>query len=189
MSSAEIMEKSVKDVATHRVQPPVTVESTRPSTRAGVPLVRLDSISRAFGAVVALNGVSLEVQRGEIFGIIGRSGAGKSTLIRTINGLEQIDAGRIIVDGSDLSALDEKGLNRVRHKIGMIFQHFNLLSMKTVFENVELPLKLAGQARHARLNAVWQLLDMAHRLRAQIVPGQRGRDGWHWAGVFTYRNG
>jgi D-methionine transport system permease protein len=58
--------------------------------------------------------------------------------------LEHIDAGRIIVDGSDLSALDELGLNRVRHKIGMIFQHFNLLSMKTVFENVELPLKLAG---------------------------------------------
>lgn len=177
------MEKSVTAVATHRVQPPSPVESTRSSTGASEPIVRLESISRAFGPVVALNGVSLEVQRGEIFGIIGRSGAGKSTLIRTINGLERIDAGRITVDGSDLSALDESGLNRVRHKIGMIFQHFNLLSMKTVFENVELPLKLAGQARHARSNAVWQLLDMVGlRDKAGVYPaklsgGQKQRVG------------
>jgi D-methionine transport system ATP-binding protein len=148
-----------------------------------VAIVRLESVSRAFGTVVALNDVSLEVQRGEIFGIIGRSGAGKSTLIRTINGLERIDAGRIIVDGSDLSALDEAGLNRVRRKVGMIFQHFNLLSMKTVFENIELPLKLAGQPRDARANAVWQLLDMVGlRDNAAVYPaklsgGQKQRVG------------
>jgi len=97
---------------------------------AGDAIVRLESISRAFGAVVALDEMSLNVERGEIFGIIGKSGAGKSTLIRTINGLERIDTGRIIVDGSDLATLDDAGLNRVRRKVGMIFQHFNLLSMK-----------------------------------------------------------
>ncbi len=150
---------------------------------AGEAIVRLESIGRAFGSVVALNDVSLEVQRGEIFGIIGRSGAGKSTLIRTINGLERIDTGRVIVDGSDLSALDEAALNRVRRKIGMVFQHFNLLSMKTVFENVELPLKLAGQPRDARSTAVWQLLDMVGlRDKAGVYPaklsgGQKQRVG------------
>jgi len=146
-------------------------------------IVRLESVSRAFGAVVALNDVSLEVRRGEIFGIIGRSGAGKSTLIRTINGLERIDAGRIVVDDSDLAALDEAGLNRVRRKVGMIFQHFNLLSMKTVFENVELPLKLAGQPRDERAQAVWQLLDLVGlRDKATVYPaklsgGQKQRVG------------
>jgi len=150
---------------------------------AGDAIVRLESIGRAFGSVVALNEVSLEVQRGEIFGIIGRSGAGKSTLIRTINGLERIDTGRVIVDGSDLSALDETALNGIRRKIGMIFQHFNLLSMKTVFENVELPLKLAGQPRAARSNAVWELLDLvglrdkAHVYPAKLSGGQKQRVG------------
>ncbi len=153
------------------------------SEAAGDAIVRLESISRAFGAVVAVNDVSLTVRRGEIFGIIGRSGAGKSTLIRTINGLERVDAGRIVVDGSDLSDLDEPGLNRERRKIGMIFQHFNLLSMKTVFENVELPLKLAGESRALRADAVWRLLDMVGlRDKAQAYPaklsgGQKQRVG------------
>jgi D-methionine transport system ATP-binding protein len=147
-------------------------------------IVRLDSISRAFGSVIALHEVNLEIRRGEIFGIIGRSGAGKSTLIRTINGLERIDSGRIIVDGQELSVLDEAGLNRVRRKVGMIFQHFNLLSMKTVFDNVELPLKLAGQPRAARSQTVWRLLDrVGLRDKAGVYPaklsgGRRCRRLW-----------
>jgi D-methionine transport system ATP-binding protein len=177
------VEKPGESVAIQRVPPATRVESSRNLPDVGEPIVRLESVSRSFGRVVALNGVSLEVQRGEIFGIIGRSGAGKSTLIRTINGLERIDAGRIVVDGSDLSALDERGLNRVRHKIGMIFQHFNLLSMKTVFQNVELPLKLDGQPSRARSDAVWQLLDMVGlRDKAGVFPtklsgGQKQRVG------------
>jgi D-methionine transport system ATP-binding protein len=165
------------------VLPAHTVEFVTPAARSHDPIVRLESISRAFGTVAALKDVSLEVQRGEIFGIIGRSGAGKSTLIRTINGLERIDTGRIIVDGSDLSTLDSSGLNRIRGSIGMIFQHFNLLSMKTVFENVELPLKLAGQARHQRAPAVWRLLDLVGlRDKAGVYPaklsgGQKQRVG------------
>jgi D-methionine transport system ATP-binding protein len=146
-------------------------------------IVRLDSVRRAFGAVAALDGVDLQVNRGETFGIIGRSGAGKSTLIRSINALERVDSGRVIVNGQELGSLDENGLNRVRRNIGMIFQHFNLLSMKTVFENVELPLKLAGQSREMRGKAVWRMLDMVGlRDKAAVYPaklsgGQKQRVG------------
>jgi D-methionine transport system ATP-binding protein len=151
--------------------------------QASGTIVCLESVRRAFGTTMALDGVTLEIERGEIFGIIGRSGAGKSTLIRTINALERIDAGRIVVDGRDLSVLDEAGLNGVRRNIGMIFQHFNLLSMKTVFDNVGLPLKLAGQARAAREQAVWRLLDLVGlRDKAAVYPtklsgGQKQRVG------------
>jgi D-methionine transport system ATP-binding protein len=146
-------------------------------------IVRLDSVRRTFGSVAALNGVTLQVNRGETFGIIGRSGAGKSTLIRTINALEKVDAGRVVVNGQELGSLDDDGLNRVRRGIGMIFQHFNLLSMKTVFENVELPLKLAGQPRDARSKAVWRMLDLVGlRDKAAVYParlsgGQKQRVG------------
>jgi D-methionine transport system ATP-binding protein len=146
-------------------------------------IVRLDAVRRSFGPVTALDGVDLRVNRGETFGIIGRSGAGKSTLIRSINALERVDSGRVIVNGQDLSGLDEDGLNRVRRNIGMIFQHFNLLSMKTVFENVELPLKLAGQLRGPRADAVWRMLDMVGlRDKAAVYPaklsgGQKQRVG------------
>lgn len=146
-------------------------------------IVRLDSVRRAFGPVAALDGVDLQINRGETFGIIGRSGAGKSTLIRTINALEKVDAGRVIVNGEDLGTLDENGLNRVRRNIGMIFQHFNLLSMKTVFENVELPLKLSGQPQQIRAKAVWRMLDLVGlRDKAAVYPaklsgGQKQRVG------------
>lgn len=146
-------------------------------------IVHLDSVSRSFGPVVALDRVSLTIERGEIFGIIGRSGAGKSTLIRTINALERIDAGRIVVDGRELSLLDEHELNGVRRNIGMIFQHFNLLSTKTVFGNVELPLKLAGRTHRDRKLAVYRLLDLVGlREKADVCPaklsgGQKQRVG------------
>jgi D-methionine transport system ATP-binding protein len=147
------------------------------------PLLHLEAVSRVFGTVVALDRVQFSVRRGEIFGIIGRSGAGKSTLIRTINGLERIDAGRITVDGQDLSRLDDRGLNALRRKIGMIFQHFNLLSSKTVFDNVALPLKLAGRDAADRAAAVWRMLDLvglrdkAHVYPAQLSGGQQQRVG------------
>lgn len=146
-------------------------------------IVRLAAVRRSFGPVAALDGVDLQVNRGETFGIIGRSGAGKSTLIRSINALEEVDSGRVMVNGQDLGSLDEYGLNQVRRSIGMIFQHFNLLSMKTVFENVELPLKLAGRSRESRAAAVWRMLDMVGlRDKAAVYPaklsgGQQQRVG------------
>src|SRR5262245_29632330 len=94
--------------------------------------------------VVALDKVSLTVQRGEIFGIIGRSGAGKSTLIRCINLLERPTSGTVRVDGLDLSALGDHELNQARRDIGMVFRHFNLLSSRTASDNIALPLEIAG---------------------------------------------
>lgn len=92
------------------------------------------------GEVHALKGISLAVAPGSIYGIIGRSGAGKSSLLRTINRLEQPSAGRVLVDGEDIAAFDEGALVALRRRVGMIFQHFNLLSAKTVWANVALPL-------------------------------------------------
>jgi D-methionine transport system ATP-binding protein len=186
MSTVEIMAKSAGAAATRQVGSRLeTSDSVAASSVAASngSIVQLESVRRAFGSVAALDGVNLDVTRGEIFGIIGRSGAGKSTLIRTINALERIDEGRVIVEGRDLSALDESELNFVRRRIGMIFQHFNLLSMKTVFENVELPLKLAGQAKDVRAQAVWQMLDLVGlRDKAAVYPtklsgGQKQRVG------------
>jgi D-methionine transport system ATP-binding protein len=146
-------------------------------------IVRLERVHRRFGATAALNGVDFSVTCGEIFGIIGRSGAGKSTLIRTINGLERVDSGRVILAGIDVSLLSVKALSQARRNVGMIFQHFNLLSMKTVFENVELPLKLAGLPRSTRAETAARLLDLVglrdkeHRYPAQLSGGQKQRVG------------
>jgi D-methionine transport system ATP-binding protein len=157
--------------------------ATAPGPEQDECIVRLEDVRRSFGSVIALDGVDLSVNRGWIVGIIGRSGAGKSTLIRTINGLENIDSGRVTLNGVDLLHLDMKALNRVRQNVGMIFQHFNLLSMKTVFENVELPLKLAGQPPSRRAQAVWRLLDLVglrdkeDAYPAQLSGGQKQRVG------------
>jgi D-methionine transport system ATP-binding protein len=181
MPTVEIMAPSAGSVAIPRIRTQQVVGRSAPQRAA--PIVNLESVSRSFGSTVALDRVSLEIERGEIFGIIGRSGAGKSTLIRTINALERIDTGRIVVDGRDLSLLDEAELNDVRRNIGMIFQHFNLLSTKTVFDNVELPLKLAGRPTTERKSAVYRLLDLVGlRDKAAVYPaklsgGQKQRVG------------
>ena len=94
--------------------------------------------------VTALDGISLEVRQGEIFGIIGLSGAGKSTLVRCINLLETPTEGSVIVDGKDMASLNEADLLEARRKIGMIFQGFNLLQQRTALENVCFPLEIAG---------------------------------------------
>ena len=131
----------------------------------------------------ALRGVDLRVQRGEVFGVIGRSGAGKSSLVRTINLLNRPDQGRVWVDGQDLTALNAAGLRRARHGIGMVFQHFNLLSSRTVFDNVALPLELAGLSRREIRERVQPLLELVglgalgERYPAQISGGQKQRVG------------
>jgi len=95
--------------------------------------------------IEALRGVSLKVEKGDIFGVIGYSGAGKSTLIRMVNGLERPTRGEVLVDGRALSGITGRELRQLRQSIGMIFQHFNLLETKTVFENVAMPLVLTGK--------------------------------------------
>ncbi|MGC1330564.1 methionine ABC transporter ATP-binding protein [Pseudomonas sp.] len=135
------------------------------------------------GPVQALQGIDLNIQRGEIFGIIGRSGAGKSSLIRTINRLEQPSSGRVLIDQVDIGEFDEDHLVALRRRIGMIFQHFNLMSAKTVWQNVELPLKVAGVSQAERHRKVSQLLDLVgladkhHVYPAQLSGGQKQRVG------------
>jgi D-methionine transport system ATP-binding protein len=133
--------------------------------------------------VAALQGIDLAIQRGEVFGIIGRSGAGKSSLIRTINRLEQPTSGRVLIDQVDIGEFDEDRLVALRRRIGMIFQHFNLMSAKTVWQNVELPLKVAGVPKEKREQKVRELLELVGlqgkhtAYPAQLSGGQKQRVG------------
>ncbi|PYC05680.1 ABC transporter [Pseudomonas protegens] len=135
------------------------------------------------GPVQALHGIDLSIQRGEVFGIIGRSGAGKSSLIRTINRLEQPSSGRVLIDQVDIGDFDEDRLVALRRRIGMIFQHFNLMSAKTVWHNVELPLKVAGVPKAERERKVRELLELVglkdkhQAYPAQLSGGQKQRVG------------
>ncbi|HHL1025918.1 TPA: methionine ABC transporter ATP-binding protein [Pseudomonas aeruginosa] len=134
--------------------------------------------------IPALQPTRLNIQAGQIFGLIGHSGAGKSTLLRLINRLEEPSGGRILVEGEDVTALDAEGLRRFRQRVGMIFQHFNLLSSKTVADNIAMPLRLAGGFSHAEVDArVSELLarvglsDHARKYPAQLSGGQKQRVG------------
>lgn len=135
------------------------------------------------GPVDALQNIDLAIQHGEIFGIIGRSGAGKSSLIRTINRLEQPSSGRVLIEQTDIGELNEDKLVELRRRIGMIFQHFNLMSAKTVWQNVELPLKVAGVPKEQRQRKVTELLELVglqdkHKAYpAQLSGGQKQRVG------------
>nr|WP_312232275.1 methionine ABC transporter ATP-binding protein [Pseudomonas sp.] len=133
--------------------------------------------------IPALQPCNLHIERGEVFGIIGHSGAGKSTLLRLINRLEEPSGGRIDIDGVDVTALGADGLRKFRQQAGMIFQHFNLLSSKTVAANVGMPLKLAGvpareiEQRVAALLERVGLKDHANKYPAQLSGGQKQRVG------------
>ncbi|MBI0432630.1 methionine ABC transporter ATP-binding protein [Roseomonas sp. KE0001] len=152
------------------------------------PAIRLRGLKRHFpgrGGVTtrALDGVSLDVAAGEIFGIVGRSGAGKSTLIRCVNLLERPDSGAVTVLGQDLLALDGRALRERRRGIGMVFQHFNLLSSRTVAQNVAFPLEIAGvpaaerAPRVAEALALVGLAEKAEAYPAQLSGGQKQRVG------------
>ena len=110
--------------------------------------------------IVALKDINLTITKGTIFGVIGSSGAGKSTLIRCVNMLEAPSSGAIVIDGVDLTTLSKKQLSEARRDIGMIFQHFNLLSSRNVFDNVALPLELAGVAKSDISSKVTELLSL-----------------------------
>jgi D-methionine transport system ATP-binding protein len=108
----------------------------------------------------AVNGVSLNIEDGEIYGIIGYSGAGKSTLVRLINQLEKQSAGDVVIDGQKMQELSKKELREKRRKIGMIFQHFNLMWSRTVLENIELPLEFAGVPKKEREEKARQMVEL-----------------------------
>lgn len=148
-------------------------------------MIHLEQVNKTFntpsGPLQVLKNVTLTVPKGEIFGVVGKSGAGKSTLIRCVNLLERPTSGRVVVAGQDLTSLTNAQLRLARHKIGMIFQHFNLLSSLTVYENIALPLKLANvnkaeiQKIVAPLLALTELQDKKDNYPAELSGGQKQR--------------
>ena len=151
-------------------------------------MIKLEHITQTYvspdGTVFdALKDVSIHIRPGEIFGIIGRSGAGKSTLVRCINLLNRPTSGRVEVDGRELTGLGDADLRDVRRSIGMIFQHFNLLSSRTVYENVALPLELAGVPKEKIREKVEPLIHLvgldehARKYPSQLSGGQKQRVG------------
>ena len=152
-------------------------------------MIRLEDVSKVYapgtpGEVHALTGISLQVQRGEVFGVIGRSGAGKSTLVRMINLLERPTSGRVIVDGVDLLTLRERELREMRRSMGMIFQDFSLMSSQTVYDNVAFALRLGRRPDEGRIRTrvmeMLELVGLADRrdmYPAQLSGGQRQRVG------------
>ena len=149
------------------------------------PIIRMDGLGKAFtgsqGTVRALEDISLEIMPGEIFGIIGFSGAGKSTLVRCINLLERPSSGSVFVARQDLTALSAKDLRAARKKIGMIFQHFNLLMQRSCLKNICFPMELAGvkkadaEKRAKELLEMVGLPDKANAYPAQLSGGQKQR--------------
>jgi putative ABC transport system ATP-binding protein len=124
-------------------------------------MVKLDRVSRRYADVSALDGLSLEIAKGEFVTVTGPSGCGKSTLLNLLGGLDQPDSGEIFVDGLALHRADERALTDYRrHRLGIVFQFFNLLPAMTVVENVELPLLFAGASRKAMRDRALALLDL-----------------------------
>ncbi len=150
-------------------------------------LIRLENISKTYespGRVShALAGVDLHVRKGEVFGIIGRSGAGKSTLIRMLNLLEQPTQGQVWVAGQNITQLNPSQLRTFRHGVGMVFQHFNLLSSRTVLDNVRFPLRLAGLSKAEQFKRAHEVLTLVgltehtDKYPRQLSGGQQQRVG------------
>ncbi|WP_397450496.1 methionine ABC transporter ATP-binding protein [Pseudomonas sp. NA-150] len=169
------------------LDPPESAHTTQLHPDLNRAHVRFINLGKTYdsqhGPVHALQNIDLAIQRGEVFGIIGRSGAGKSSLIRTINRLESPSSGRVLIDQVDIGEYDENHLVQLRRRVGMIFQHFNLISAKTVWQNVELPLRVAGVPKEQRQRKVAELLELVglqdkHKAYpAQLSGGQKQRVG------------
>ncbi|MBK5511660.1 methionine ABC transporter ATP-binding protein [Pseudomonas sp. TH15] len=148
-------------------------------------MIVVEQLSKTYapGQAPALDQVSLSIPDGAIYGILGRSGAGKSTLLRCLNLLERPSAGRILLDGEDLTALSDIELRRQRQRIGMIFQGFNLLHSRNVFDNIAVPLEIARVSktqRHARVRELLDLVGLSDKAQAfpsQLSGGQKQRVG------------
>lgn len=151
-------------------------------------MIKIRNLSKTFEAnsrgeenVNALRDINLDVNKGDIYGIIGMSGAGKSTLIRTMNMLERPTSGKVYIDGVDISSLKDKDLRKVRRKVTMIFQHFNLMMQRNVIENIMLPLKFEGVKKEIRYEKAMEalklvgLLDKEKAYPSQLSGGQRQR--------------
>lgn len=150
-----------------------------------MPFIQIEHLSKTFdiksSSVEALKDINLSIDKGEIFGVIGLSGAGKSTLVRCFNLLERPSSGRVIIGGEDILRLSEEDLRKKRQRIGMIFQHFNLLMQRNVLDNVCFPMEIAGiPKREARKKALEYLrtVDLEEKAAAypvQLSGGQKQR--------------
>lgn len=148
-------------------------------------MIRIEKLSKVFkdknGDVNALKDIDINVEKGDIYGIIGLSGAGKSTLVRCINRLEEPTSGKIIIDGIDITGLQKQELAALRKRIGMIFQHFNLLSRKTCEKNIAFPLEISGYDKSYIEKRVDELLELVglrdkkHAYPSQLSGGQKQR--------------
>jgi D-methionine transport system ATP-binding protein len=148
-------------------------------------IIRLENVSKTFqaqnGKVEAVKNISLEIEKGDIYGIIGLSGAGKSTLVRCLNLLERPTEGKVWVNGKDLMRLSDRGLRTARRSIGMIFQHFNLLMQRNVLDNVCFPMEIAGVKRQQAKKRAMEYLEIvgldqkAMAYPAQLSGGQKQR--------------
>lgn len=149
------------------------------------PMIRIENVSKTFrskdNTVEALRGITLDIEAGDIYGIIGMSGAGKSTLVRCLNFLERPTDGTVYVEGKDLSVMSEKELLQMRRSVAMIFQHFNLLMQRTVLDNICFPMEIAGiKKREARERAreYLKIVDLSEKEKAypaQLSGGQKQR--------------
>jgi D-methionine transport system ATP-binding protein len=146
-----------------------------------IAMIELCGLTKSFSGKPAIQDINLFIQEGEIFGIIGKSGAGKSTLLRCINLLERPDVGKVIIDGEDLMTLSRNKLALARHKIAMIFQQFNLLNSKTVYENIALPMRIQGideesiRLKIEELLPIVELTDKKNAYPSQLSGGQKQR--------------
>ena len=144
-------------------------------------MIKIENLKKFYGATQIIDGVSLTVEKGEIFAIVGHSGAGKSTLLRCINGLEDYQSGSLKVFDKEISALKDKELRELRRDVGMIFQHFALMARKTAFENVATPLKFWGYSDgeiKKRVSELLELVGLANKVASypgELSGGQKQR--------------
>ncbi len=144
-------------------------------------MIELSGLTKTYAGQVALNNINLFVQESEIFGIIGKSGAGKSTLLRCINLLERPDNGNVFLDGEDITTLSTRDLRRVRHKTAMIFQQFNLINTKTVYDNIAIPMRIQGIEESLikiKIDELLTFVELDHKANAypaELSGGQKQR--------------
>lgn len=148
-------------------------------------MIKINNLNKIYNSnsksVIALKDINLEIKKGEKFGIIGLSGAGKSTLIRTINRLEEATSGNISINNNNINTLNKNDLRNLRRKVGMIFQHFNLLDSRTVFGNIAFPLeitKVSKEKINERVNELLDLVDLKDKSNSypfELSGGQKQR--------------
>lgn len=136
-------------------------------------MIQITNLKKVFGENVILQDINVEIEKGDIYGLVGVSGAGKSTLLRCINGLESKFEGEMLVNGVDVKSLNETELRNFRRKIGMIFQHFSLLERATVFENIAFPMRCWGYSKEEIEKKVAELIDLVELTgKAEFKPRQ-----------------